>query len=123
MKKRFLNEYFITNTIGTKIVLKIVFTAKPDADKIKYRETYFAGIIICVIFWCLIRSYKQLNTAKFALIHEIEKHLPLALYKYEWKILGEGKDVSKYYPFSHIELAVPCFVVLLLASPGASVLS
>ena len=73
----------------------------------------------------LIKSYKQLNTGKFAVIHEIEKHLPLALYKYEWQVLGEGKDKTKYYPFSHVELWIPrifgilylalgiCFVVLL----------
>lgn len=65
------------------------------------------GIVICVIFYFLIRSYKQLNTGKFAVIHEIEKNLPLALYKYEWKILGEGKNKAKYYPFSHIELWIP----------------
>ena len=49
----------------------------------------------------------QLNTAKFAVLHKIEAQLPLAIYKYEWEILKEGKDPRVYYPFSHIELLIP----------------
>ena len=65
------------------------------------------GLIICVIFWVLLRSYKQLNTGKFKVIHEIEQRLPLALYNYEWKILEEGRNKKVYYPFSHVELLIP----------------
>jgi len=64
-------------------------------------------ISISVIFYYLIKSYKQLNTGKFELIHEIEGKLPLNLYAYEWVVLGEGKDKNKYFPFSHIETRLP----------------
>jgi len=57
--------------------------------------------------WFLLRSYKQLNTGKFKVIHEIEKKLPLALYDFEWKILDEGKNRNTYFPFSHIEMIIP----------------
>jgi len=65
------------------------------------------GIFICIIFWYLIRSYKQMNTGKFKVIHEIENHLPLSIYRCEWQALGEGKNKNLYYPFSHIESLVP----------------
>lgn len=48
-------------------------------------------IAISVIFYYLIKSYKQLNTGKFELIHKIEEKLSLNLYAYEWIVLGEGK--------------------------------
>lgn len=67
----------------------------------------FLGIIIAIIFWFLLNSYKQLNTWKFAVMHEIEKELPLNLFKYEWDILWKWKDKSKYFPFSHIEINLP----------------
>lgn len=120
------NNYFIT--INTALISFIGISFQIDLfEKLPWLKILFAvlGIIICFIFYFLIRSYKQLNTGKFAVIHEIEKHLPLALYKYEWQVLGEGKDKSKYYPFSHVELLIPwifgilyfvlgiCFVVLL----------
>lgn len=67
-----------------------------------------AGIAISYLFWHLINSYKQLNTAKFKVIHKIEERLPLSLYKYEWvECLEEGKNKEVYYPFSHIELIIP----------------
>jgi len=42
--------------------------------------------------------------------------LPIQMYEEEWILLGEGKDRSKYYPFSHIEKLIPFlfgFVYLL----------
>jgi hypothetical protein len=66
-----------------------------------------AGQMICDIFWYLIHAYKQLNTGKFEVLHEMEEHLPMAPYAYEWQILGKGEEKEKYYPFSHIELLVP----------------
>lgn len=113
------NNYFITiNTalisfIGLSFQIKIF----ENTAWIKF-VLAFVGIIICFIFWYLIRSYRQLNTGKFAVIHKIEENLPLALYKYEWEILGEGKDKSKYYPFSHIELLIPWVFGIIYALLG-----
>lgn len=70
--------------------------------------TFSIGIGFSIIFWVLINSYKQLNTAKFNVLHKVEEHLPLALYKYEWEILEKGKNKKVYYPFSHIEILIPC---------------
>ncbi len=66
-------------------------------------------IISSIIFWYLINSYKQLNSWKFKVIHEIEEKLPLNLYSYEWDILWKWKDKWLYYPFSHIEKFMPIF--------------
>jgi hypothetical protein len=65
------------------------------------------GLISSTIFYYLINSYKQLNTAKFKLLHRIEESLPLNLYSHEWEILGKGEDNKKYFPFSHVEKMVP----------------
>ena len=37
------------------------------------------GLIVCFIWCSLVNSYKDLNTAKFAVIHELENQLPVAL--------------------------------------------
>lgn len=102
------NNYFIT--INTVLIsfLGILFQAKL-LENIPWVKSLISvvGIIICGIFWFLLRSYKQLNTGKFKVIHEIEQKLPLSLYDYEWKILKEGKDSKVYFPFSHIEMIIP----------------
>ena len=74
------------------------------------------GVALSLFWFFTINSYKQLNTGKFKVIHEIEERLPLALFEYEWKILGEGKSPKLYLPLSHIERVVPfIFVVLYVA--------
>ncbi len=113
------NNYFIT--INTALISFIGLSFQINLFKsLPWLKILFAvlGIIICFIFYFLIRSYKQLNTGKFAVIHEIEKHLPLALYRYEWQVLGEGKDKSKYYPFSHVELLIPWIFGILYSALG-----
>ncbi|MHA1882105.1 MAG: RipA family octameric membrane protein [Candidatus Thorarchaeota archaeon] len=102
------NNFFITINTALITILGVSLQLEILAGLISLRVAIgIAGIIICVIFWFLLRSYKQLNSGKFKVIHEIEKHLPMALYAYEWKLLGEGNDKKKYYPFSHVEIFIP----------------
>ncbi len=107
-RRQHANNYFITINTALISLIGLSFQVKilDDAPWIKLIFS-IVGIIICVVFWFLIRSYKQLNAGKFAVLHEIEQNLPIALYKHEWKVLGEGKKNEKYYPFSHIELLIP----------------
>jgi hypothetical protein len=66
-----------------------------------------AGVILCYFWYRLLLSYKGLNTAKFLVIHEIEKKLPLSPYDAEWEFLGRGDNSDCYKPFTHIEIWVP----------------
>src|SRR5437867_1396301 len=66
-----------------------------------------AGLLVCFIWHSLVESYKDLNTAKFAVIHEMEAQLPVALFRYEWHVCGKGKDKDKYVPLTHLERWIP----------------
>ena len=75
----------------------------------------FLGILVSLFWWFSIINYKNLNSAKFKIIHELEAKLPANLYKYEWHILKEGKSKRKYWPLSHIESYIPwLFVIIFL---------
>jgi len=87
-----------------------------------------AGVLVCITWLVLIRSYRNLNTAKFKVIHELEEHLPAALFDREWNHAqrGEGKA---YKPLTHIEPYIPLVfaalyftlaVYALAAAPNAS---
>lgn len=88
-----------------------------------------AGLILCYAWYRLVRSYKDMNSGKFKVIHEIEKKLPLSPYDAEWEALGRGKDSSLYLPFTRIEIWVPRVFaalhgfVLLLALPWETIRS
>ena len=73
----------------------------------------FVGMAICYCWYQIISSYRQLNRAKFKVIHEIERKLPIALFETEWEVLGKGKDKSKYYPLSMIERKIPIIFIIL----------
>jgi len=66
-----------------------------------------AGIVLSYMWYRLVRSYKDLNTAKFKVVHEIEAQLPLAPYDAEWEAVGRGKAPELYLPFTHVEIYVP----------------
>lgn len=118
-RRQHANNYFITINTALISLIGLSFQIKIFENLAGIKLVLaLVGIIICVVFWHLIRSYKQLNTGKFAVIHKIEEHLPLALYKYEWEILGEGEDNKKYYPFSHIELIIPWVFGIIYALLG-----
>lgn len=78
------------------------------------------GIILCMAWMLNIASYRQLNTAKFQIIHRMEEHLPFACYKDEWELLGNGKDSKKCRQLTKVEkyvpviLAVPFIIILII---------
>jgi hypothetical protein len=101
------NNYLITVN-GFLITLYGLAASSPLAGKGRPWQyaVPFAGILICLAWLSLIKAYRDLNTAKFAVIHEIEARLPLALFGYEWHIADRGKS-ARYRPLTHIEPAIP----------------
>jgi hypothetical protein len=68
----------------------------------------FAAIVLCVVWYALIQSYRNLNTAKFKVIGALERKLPASPYwAAEWTALGKGEDKIRYRPLTHLEPYVP----------------
>ena len=65
-----------------------------------------AAIMLCVVWKTLVRSYAQLNRGKFTVIDCLENRLPAALFRAEWAVLGKGKDLKRYSPFTRTEAVV-----------------
>ena len=64
------------------------------------------GLLVSILWRIVIQSYRDINTAKFTVLHEIEDRLPLRLYSYEWHIAKQG-DGTKYRPTYHVEMWIP----------------
>jgi len=73
----------------------------------------FAGIVLGYMWNRLIRSYGQLNEAKFKVIHKIEKKLPYKLFDAEWEALERGKNSKTYLSFTSIEKYIPIVFISL----------
>ena len=74
-----------------------------------FEASWFAVVIaiFAILFSCywhyLVKSYKQLNSGKYAVIHELEKRMPARAYTYEWEILDNGSNKKKYWQTTNIE--------------------
>ncbi len=115
------NEFFLGINAAIIGILGYVETKTLPHSSIVFVLIPFVGMGICYFWYRMILSYKQLNRAKFKVIHTVERKLPLSLFETEWNLLGKGKDRSKYYPLSHIEKNIPLmfislYIIILIVS-------
>lgn len=118
-KRMSANNYFLTVNTAIISLTGMLLTSKILLLNFNLVKLVgLMGLAICVIWFFIVLSYKQLNSGKFKMIHKLEKKLPIKLFADEWKELGEGKSLRKYIPLSHIEIIVPivffCLYLILL---------
>lgn len=123
-RRQSANTFFLT--ANSAIVSAIGFSFSKEFASI--RHYWFAiggtlGILLCVSWAVLIRSYKQLNGAKFLVVHAIEARLPIRPYDAEWEVLGRGKVNKLYRPFAHIEQMIPVLFVVFYLVLGVLILA
>jgi hypothetical protein len=70
------------------------------------------GIILCSVWILNIRSYKQLNSLKFKVIHEMEQKLTFPCYTREWEILEKQQGSRGYLRLSKIERYIPILLMI-----------
>ena len=113
-RRSIANSFYIT---ANAALLTIASWFKDDFGYYIYLVSAI-GVILALFWHFGIRSYSQLNKAKFKLIHEIERQLPLNLFAYEWELLGKGKSYKIYWPLSHVERVVPFLFIGLYFALG-----
>ena len=107
-RRQSANSFYLS--INTAIVGLVSYFKSGDKEQVApefYMLISVTGMLTCYLWYRLVQSYKQINSGKFKVIHQIEQNLPLAPYDAEWEMLGRGKDPKKYLPFTHIEILVP----------------
>ncbi|MFO1508244.1 MAG: hypothetical protein U1F31_00540 [Steroidobacteraceae bacterium] len=66
-----------------------------------------AAVLMCVAWWMMVLSYRQLNAGKFRVILAMERHLPFAPFAAEWKALDGASSRREYLQTTKVELLVP----------------
>ncbi|GCC10016.1 hypothetical protein IPdc08_00034 [archaeon] len=111
-RRQSANSFFLSvNTAIIALVGYLNFGSKASSEF--YWLVSLSGIVLCFMWYRLIRSYKDLNSAKFKVIHEIEAQLPLAPYDMEWDKVGRGKNSRLYLPFTRVEVLIPWVFLVL----------
>ena len=71
------------------------------------------GMMLSLSWYVVIRSYRQLNDGKFKALHELEEKLDYSFFRREWELLGEGKQPSRYWKLTNVEIGLPCIFFAL----------
>ena len=103
-----LNTFFLT--INTALITAGGF-ALTNYGIFKHASWHkiipITGIMISIIWWGVMYTYKQRNLIKLHIVHSLEKHLPLAIYETEWHLMeaDHGNKLKKI--LFRIDLFVP----------------
>ena len=113
-RRQTASTFFLTMNTALVSFMALTWT-KDDSGSLRVAliAMAIAGTVVCIVWRRLVSSYRQLNTGRYHVLHLVEEQLPLRLHAYEWQVLGEGKDPSKYHPLTHIESVVPLVFAVL----------
>jgi len=70
-----------------------------------------AGLLVSLLWFRNINSYRDLNKGKFVIIQDLELQLPVRPYTAEWETLHRGENTKHYRPFHTVEALVPLVFV------------
>lgn len=112
------NRFYVT--LVAAIVALLILAARlgvaDGAWPVLFLISGLFGMALSVVWHGNIRSYRELNTAKFAIINKLEKQLPTAGYSDEWELLRPKEGPPKYFQLSRIEQFVPVLFALLFTA-------
>ena len=73
------------------------------------------GVGLCASWYIVIRSYRQLNSGKFAALDELESKLAYPFFRREWEILEQGKNFKQYWKLTVAETSLPILFGIVYA--------
>jgi hypothetical protein len=127
-RRSLANGFFLTINTGLVAVLGGI-------DDLRWYLPV-AGLLFCVTWWALLKSYRDLNSAKFQIILGMEARLPVRVYAEEKDIYRSEprmrfglrrqalkKWISQYRELTRVERVVPIvFGVIYIAELARQVI-
>ncbi|GLI27146.1 membrane protein [Agromyces rhizosphaerae] len=123
------NTFFLSLNSAVLTLVAVFWRGGPDGLSPWFLVPALAlALGLCLAWFWVVRSYRQLNAAKFAVIGALEQRLPASpWWTGEWKALrGEEKDKSTYWALTHVEIWVPllfglAYVIGAVAAAAGSI--
>jgi hypothetical protein len=109
------NTFYITVLSGLLAVVAFAADKIPaKAQMAAFLAIGILGILLCITWYINLESYRQLNSGKYKVIHELEQKLPFSCYEREWAIMNmkDRADKPKYKRLTWVEKLVPVLMAL-----------
>lgn len=107
-RRNLANMFFLT--LNTSIFGAIGFSfEKIQLIQPKWLIIFPLVIILCltIVWYKLLLSYRNINTAKYTVLRQLSKKLPSSPLSMEWKELENPKNTKKYFPLTSLEKYIP----------------
>lgn len=111
------NAFFLSVNSLAAVVVGTLWADPPEASTwfLIFPLIILEGV--CVAWFWIVRSYRQLNAGKWMVVGALEERLPASpWWRAEWIALGQGEDQSKYWPLTHLEQWIPCLFAVTYAA-------
>ena len=111
------NTFFLTLNTLVFTIIGVFWQKRPEISPWLLGLPLAIALGECAGWFLIVRSYRQLNAAKFQVVGALEARLPASPYSNaEWKALGEGRDWRTYLPLTHLEQWIPSLFALVYTS-------
>lgn len=106
------NAFFLTAETAFVTVTGLLITdvrTAAESDALSFTLAG-VGVLLSLSWWLQLRSYRDLNRAKFKTIHDVEASLPFQLFKDEWDVLKSDQIPwwkGRYAELATVESLVP----------------
>ena len=109
------NRLYVGLLVGLVIFLAALlrFGIGDTSERLVLCVVGIFGMSLSCSWFVVIKSYRQLNTEKFRVLHDLETKLAYPFFTLEWDPKSEGRKSNRYWRLTHVEQALP-FIFLAL---------
>ena len=105
-RRQSANNYCLS--VNTFLLSFLAYLTSIQVNAVVMIVISVVGILLSILWFSLIKSYKNLNAGKFKVIIEMEKLLgDYHPYDREWDLLGRGENSKLYSLLTYVEFKIP----------------
>ena len=106
-RRMLANSFFVGMNTAVVGALAVALKEGLIASRTLVIAPATAAVLMCVAWWMMVLSYRQLNAGKFRVIVVMERELPFAPFTAEWAALDAARSRRTYLQTTTVELLVP----------------
>ena len=103
------NRLHVSIAVGLVVFLGTLIRFSDDRtlDTSVFIAVGFCGLIVSASWYIALRSYRQLHSKKFRVLHDLETRLPYQFFTMEWDPESVGTKSNRYWRLSVVETVLP----------------
>lgn len=111
------NRLYVSLLVGLVVVLAALlrFGIGEAPEELIIAAIGIFGGLLSASWYVVIRSYRQLNSAKFRVLHDLETKIAYPFFTLEWDPESAGRKSNRYWRLTLVEQTLPIIFALLFS--------